>query len=223
MLGLNQFTWDKLATDNLMRLTKVADPLIESCNAFGQWPDALKSCNHVKQCSHLVKTSAYASCDDYCASMPGNHTCFYAAEEWQNDCMVLREESCETNIRQEYGQEYGGTSDMWCGCTSGKQTAIEAGNLSIVPDKAFPEADPVHTVTRGMRWSELSRKERAAAAALGYNQTTWDNNSGSEPQPASASKHWSQLTTCGKRSSVHGAVCKLKCCALLGASYHTAL
>ena len=187
----------------MMRVTKVPDPLIESCKSFVEWPDALKSCNHVKQCSHLVKTSAYASCDDYCASMPGNHTCFYAAEEWQNDCMVVREESCKTNIREEYG----GTSDMWCGCTSGKQKSIESGNLPIVPDESFPVAEPVTTVARGVHWSELTRRERAAAVTLGYNQTTWDNDSGSEPQPMSGSKHWSQLTACGKKSSVHAVVC----------------
>ena len=36
--------------------------------------------------------------------------------------------------------------------------------------------------------------EQEAAAELGYTQATWDNMSGEEPQPAAASKSWSEFT-----------------------------
>ena len=36
--------------------------------------------------------------------------------------------------------------------------------------------------------------QQQAAASLGYTQVLWDNDSGSEVQPASASKTWAQLT-----------------------------
>ena len=40
---------------------------------------------------------------------------------------------------------------------------------------------------------QLSQQQ--AAALLGYTQVSWDNESGSEAQPASASKKWAELTT----------------------------
>ena len=44
-----------------------------------------------------------------------------------------------------------------------------------------------------MAWSELRDRERAAAA-LGYSQRTWDNESGSERQPSTENKSWDELT-----------------------------
>ena len=41
--------------------------------------------------------------------------------------------------------------------------------------------------------TQLSQQQ--AAALLGYTQTSWDNTSGNEVQPASASKTWAQLTS----------------------------
>ena len=35
--------------------------------------------------------------------------------------------------------------------------------------------------------------EQAAAALLGYTQTSWDDVSGKEIQPASSKKHWAKL------------------------------
>ena len=46
------------------------------------------------------------------------------------------------------------------------------------------------------RWGSLTQDEKAAAAFLGFTATSWDNESGSEPQPASANKDWNDLTTC---------------------------
>ena len=37
--------------------------------------------------------------------------------------------------------------------------------------------------------------QQQAAASLGYTQVVWDNTSGSEAQPASASKKWTDLST----------------------------
>ena len=36
--------------------------------------------------------------------------------------------------------------------------------------------------------------EQAAAAAFGYTQVSWDNDSGQEAQPASTNKDWAMLT-----------------------------
>ena len=111
--------------------------------------------------------------------------------------------------------------ELLSGCTSEQKAAEVLGFNEVTwDDLSGEETQPDSWSTH---WSELTRRERAAAAILGYNQVTWDNESGNEAKPPSVSKSWSQLTTCGKRSSVHGAVCKLKCCALLGAGYHTAL
>ena len=45
-------------------------------------------------------------------------------------------------------------------------------------------------------WAELSVNEKAAAVLLGYTQVSWDDDSDSEPQPASDTKRWAALTTC---------------------------
>jgi len=53
---------------------------------------------------------------------------------------------------------------------------------------------------RKAKWSSLTGitaivlSRHQAAALLGYNQVSWDNESGKQTQPASASKQWSQLT-----------------------------
>ena len=44
--------------------------------------------------------------------------------------------------------------------------------------------------------------EQAAAAVLGYTQQIWDNASGKEKQPASARKHWAQLTDAEKAAAM---------------------
>ena len=48
---------------------------------------------------------------------------------------------------------------------------------------------PTHPVTT----TQLS--EQQAAVLLGYTPMSWDNASGNEAQPASASKKWTDLTT----------------------------
>merc|ERR1712157_713225 len=91
--------------------TTTANPTTQTCNSFADWSNTLKSCSSViNQCVHLVKTREYGTCRDYCASLPG-HTCFYAAEESSNRCLIKEEKSCDTNIKNEYS-----TSDMLCGC-----------------------------------------------------------------------------------------------------------
>ena len=45
-------------------------------------------------------------------------------------------------------------------------------------------------------WASLTADEKAAAVVLGYNQVSWDNDSGSVKQPASATKTWALLTAC---------------------------
>ena len=48
-------------------------------------------------------------------------------------------------------------------------------------------------------WANLTHSERAAAAILGYTETTWDADPDTtEQQPASFYKHWDELTSCGK-------------------------
>ena len=47
-----------------------------------------------------------------------------------------------------------------------------------------------------MYWDGLTADQKAAAALLGYTATTWDNVSGSEPQPAFNDKYWAELTSC---------------------------
>ena len=47
-------------------------------------------------------------------------------------------------------------------------------------------------------WAELTRKEQAAAVALGYTAAIWDNESGSEEQPTSADKYFAELESCGE-------------------------
>ena len=110
--------------------------------------------------------------------------------------------------------------NLLSGCTSEQKAAEVLGFNEITWDDL--SGDETKPDSWSKHWSELSRRERAAAAILGYKQASWDHESGHESTPLSLSKHWSQLTTCGKRSLVHGAVGKLKCCALLGASYHAA-
>ena len=43
--------------------------------------------------------------------------------------------------------------------------------------------------------------QRQAAILLGYTQVSWDNASGKEAQPASASKKWTDLTTVEKSAA----------------------
>ena len=45
-------------------------------------------------------------------------------------------------------------------------------------------------------WNQLTMRERAAAAALGYTEWKWDKGDKSD-EPASANKHWTALTACG--------------------------
>merc|ERR1712003_576867 len=96
--------------------TTTAPTPTETCSSFAEWPNTLKSCGDLKPCVHLVKTKEYATCSDYCASLPG-HTCFYAAEESSNECWIKHELSCDTDIKQAYS-----TSDMLCGCSIARQT-----------------------------------------------------------------------------------------------------
>ena len=44
--------------------------------------------------------------------------------------------------------------------------------------------------------------EKQAAQQLGYTQVTWDNDSGKEPQPASSSKAWAELTDVERNAAV---------------------
>ena len=47
-------------------------------------------------------------------------------------------------------------------------------------------------------WNELTDNEKAAAVLLGYNERSWNNDTGDEPQPLSHSKKWVDLTACGE-------------------------
>ena len=44
--------------------------------------------------------------------------------------------------------------------------------------------------------------ERTAAQQLGFTQVSWDDESGKEPQPASSSKQWADLTAVEKKAAV---------------------
>ena len=43
-------------------------------------------------------------------------------------------------------------------------------------------------------YSPDCKDEQKAVGALGFNETTWDNDSGEEPQPGTFFKHWTELT-----------------------------
>ena len=62
---------------------------------------------------------------------------------------------------------------------------------------AFTTVDPlIHvrlTARTGTTMQQLSQQQ--AALLLGYTQVSWDNKSGNEAQPASASKKWTDLTS----------------------------
>ena len=118
--------------------TKTPDPIIPKCNSFAQWPNTFRSCSHVKHCVHLVETTRHASCDEYCASLPG-HTCFYAAEDIHIDkCSIERQESCGTNIRAKHG-----TTDMLCGCAIPGQTAAPRQTTAATPGQTAATTVPV--------------------------------------------------------------------------------
>ena len=101
---------------------------VQICNPYVQWPNTFKSCSSVKQCVHLVEASVYRSCNHYCASLPGSHTCFYAAEDTADKiCSVKSKESCDTNIHEKYR-----TSDMLCGCTMGSKTITTVKKTKLI-------------------------------------------------------------------------------------------
>ena len=52
---------------------------------------------------------------------------------------------------------------------------------------------------RAVTTTQLNQKQ--AAILLGYTQVSWDNTSGKEAQPTSASKKWTDLTTVEKSSA----------------------
>ena len=43
-------------------------------------------------------------------------------------------------------------------------------------------------------FAQLTAAEKAAAQELGYDATSWDNESGNEPQPAANNKGWSEFS-----------------------------
>lgn len=51
---------------------------------------------------------------------------------------------------------------------------------------------PPSSVEKG--WTDMTPAQRDAARVLGYNRTTWDDDSGREPQPESDNKDWAELT-----------------------------
>ena len=53
--------------------------------------------------------------------------------------------------------------------------------------------------TRAVTSTQLSQQQ--AAVLLGYTQVSWDNASGREVQPGSASKQWTDLTTVEKSAA----------------------
>ena len=60
---------------------------------------------------------------------------------------------------------------------------------------AFADDDPpahFRLSERAVTTTQLSQQQ--AATSLGYTQASWDNTSGNEPQPASASTKWTALT-----------------------------
>jgi len=93
----------------LQRGTRVVQSIVQtdgSCDPFTAWPhvDNGVTCS---QCTALVLTHPYGGrCDRYCGSF--GHVCVAAAEERGETCQVLREHSCDEEIR--------GTSDMLCTC-----------------------------------------------------------------------------------------------------------
>ena len=58
-------------------------------------------------------------------------------------------------------------------------------------------ANRTHTVT-----TKTLTLQQEAAALLGYTQVSWDNASGKEVQPETASKKWTDLTTIQKSSAL---------------------
>ena len=53
-----------------------------------------------------------------------------------------------------------------------------------------------------MRADAKPLSKQDAAKALGYTQTSWDNTSGNEEQPATATKQWSELTQTQKSAAI---------------------
>ena len=60
---------------------------------------------------------------------------------------------------------------------------------------------PAHSrlTARPVTMTRLTQQQ--AAVVLGYTQVSWDNASGKEAQPASASKKWANLTTAEKSAA----------------------
>ena len=48
-------------------------------------------------------------------------------------------------------------------------------------------------------WRDLTAQLQQAAKDLGWNEKSWDKG---KPEPASNSKKWAQLTTCGENPSL---------------------
>ena len=71
--------------------------------------------------------------------------------------------------------------------------AISAHLVSLSHFRFSPSCIP-HLESRSLHLPQDCGSEQDSATKLGYTQTSWDNVSGKEPQPSSASKSWSDLT-----------------------------
>ena len=83
-------------------------------------------------------------------------------------------------------------------CKNEQAAARELGWTRLTWDEHDEETQPA---SENKKLDELSARERVAAAALGFSPSAWDNDSGSELQPASEAKSWAELTTCGGENS----------------------
>ena len=57
------------------------------------------------------------------------------------------------------------------------------------------DGPPAHLRLPARAVTTTQLNQQQAATSLGYTQVSWDNTSGNEPQPASASAKWTVLTT----------------------------
>ena len=78
-------------------------------------------------------------------------------------------------------------------CSSQQNAAMVLGFTQVSWDVSNEEQQPL---TDFLSWAALTDEEKAAGTLLGYTAASWDNLSGSEPQPALMNKSWSELTSC---------------------------
>ena len=80
------------------------------------------------------------------------------------------------------------------GCNSEQKAASVLGYTEFTWDNPWAK----QPFSSDKTWGALTEQEKEAAVILGYTEVVWDNKSGSESQPVSALKYWSELTICGE-------------------------